>query len=114
MPGRVADPRVPRSRGKREYPAAVRGGDGADRAAHRRGGAEVIVLIADFGLWIAESNLTGRFPIHNRQSAMLYNVDLFSSRFGVPEGFPLIAPAVAFVVIQSPTVADGAFPKVAL
>ena len=40
-------------------------------------------------------------------SALLYSVDLNNSRFGVPDGFPVIAPVVALLMIQLATVADG-------
>ena len=43
-----------------------------------------------------------------------YSVDLNSSRFGVPLPFPVMTPAVEFVMIQFETVADGWSPKVAL
>ena len=36
-----------------------------------------------------------------------YSVALNSNRLGVPDGFPVMAPAVAVVTIQLETVADG-------
>jgi hypothetical protein len=39
---------------------------------------------------------------------------LYRSRFGVPAGLPLIAPAVALATIPTATVSDGASPRVAL
>ena len=48
------------------------------------------------------------------RSALTYNVDLNSNRFGVPLTFPVITPAVELVMIQFATVADDASPKVAL
>src|SRR5882672_10990354 len=43
-----------------------------------------------------------------------YSVPLNNNRFGVPFPFPVITPAVEFVMIQFETVADGWSPKVPL
>ena len=40
------------------------------------------------------------------RSALTYNVDLNSNRLGVPDGFPVMAPVVALLMIQLDTVAD--------
>lgn len=43
-----------------------------------------------------------------------HKVDLYSSLFGVPDGFPEITPVVELLISQLRIVDDDAFPKVAL
>src|SRR3989442_239696 len=108
--GGVDNYRVRSPRGQRAGASAVRRRSGAVRATDRGGGAAVPVLIADCGWAPVDSQ------IRNPQSEIPspYSVDLKSKMFGVPDGFPVITPAVAFVMSQSETVADGWSPLVAL
>src|SRR5205814_5331731 len=53
----------------------------------------------------------GRSPLCSAfrlpRSALTYSVALNRNRFGLPDGFPVIAPVVALLMIQLDTVADG-------
>jgi hypothetical protein len=48
----------------------------------------------------------GQFPISHFPFPQSYSVDLYSSRFGVPLGFPVITPEVELLMIQVRIVDD--------
>ena len=65
--------------------------------------------------------LSHSFPIYPSHLSPLtgfpglpQSVDLYSSLFGVPDGFPEITPVVELLISQLRIVEDDAFPNVAL